>query len=86
MSPVPRSSAPLVFCCYLVTKSCMSLCEPMCVVHQALLSMGFPRQEHWSLLPFPSTGNLLNPGKNPHFLYTEHKSLPLSHLGSPLVC
>ena len=25
---------------------------------QAPLSMGFPRQEHWSELPFPSTGDL----------------------------
>ena len=26
------------------------------------LSMGFPRQEYWSRLPFPSPGDLLNPG------------------------
>ena len=26
------------------------------------LSMGFPRQEYWSGLPFPSPGDLLNPG------------------------
>ena len=32
------------------------------VAHQALLSMGFPRQEHWSGLPFPSPGHLHNPG------------------------
>ena len=24
--------------------------------------MGFPRQEHWSRLPFPSPGNLPDPG------------------------
>ena len=24
--------------------------------------MGFPRQEHWSRLPFPSPGDLLDPG------------------------
>ena len=28
------------------------------VAHQAPLSMGFPRQEHWSELPFPSLGDL----------------------------
>ena len=28
------------------------------VAHQALLSMGFPRQEYWSELPFLSTGDL----------------------------
>ena len=30
--------------------------------HQALLSMGFPRQEYCSELPFPSAGNLPYPG------------------------
>ena len=29
---------------------------------QAPLSMGLPRQEYWSWLPFPSPGDLLNPG------------------------
>ena len=32
------------------------------VAHQAPLSMGFPRQEYWSGLPFPSSGNLPHPG------------------------
>ena len=35
---------------------------PWAVSHQALLSMGFPRQEYWSGLPFPSPGDLPNPG------------------------
>ena len=30
--------------------------------HQAPLSMGFSRQEHWSGLPFPSPGDLPDPG------------------------
>ena len=30
--------------------------------HQAPLSMEFSRQEYWSELPFPSPGNLLDPG------------------------
>ena len=34
---------------------------PWTVAHQAPLSMGFPRQEYWSGLPFPSPGDLLNP-------------------------
>ena len=29
--------------------------------HQAPLSIGFPRQEYWSGLPFPSPGNLPDP-------------------------
>ena len=33
------------------------------VAHQASLSMGFPRQEiHWNELPFPSPGDLPDPG------------------------
>ena len=32
------------------------------VAHQDPLSMGFPRQEYWTGLPFPSSGNFLNPG------------------------
>ena len=31
------------------------------VACQALLSMGFPRQEYWSGLPFPSPGDLPDP-------------------------
>ena len=36
------------------------------VAHQAPLSMGFPRQECWSGLPFPSPGDLPNPGIKPN--------------------
>ena len=32
------------------------------VVHQAPLSTGFSRQEYWQGLPFPSPGDLPNPG------------------------
>ena len=38
---------------------------PWTVACQAPLSMGFPKQEYWSGLPFPSPGNLLNPGIEP---------------------
>ena len=41
--------------------SCVHLCAaPQTVAHQAPLSMGFPRQEYWSRLPFPTPGNLPN--------------------------
>ena len=33
------------------------------VAHQAPLSMGFPRQEYWSGLPFPPPGNLPDSGR-----------------------
>ena len=35
------------------------------VACQARLSMGFPRQEYWSGLPFPSPGDLPNPRIKP---------------------
>ena len=35
------------------------------VAHQAPLSIEFPRQEYWSGLPFPSPGDLLDPGIKP---------------------
>ena len=38
---------------------------PWTVANQAPLSMGFSRQEYWSGLPFPSPGNLPDPGIEP---------------------
>ena len=35
---------------------------PWTVARKATLSMGFPRQEHWSGLPFPPPGDLPDPG------------------------
>ena len=35
------------------------------VAHQVSLSMGFPRQEYWSGLPFPSPGDLPDPRTEP---------------------
>ena len=46
----------------LVGKSCPTLATPWTVACQAPLSMGFPRQEYGSGLPFPSPGDLPNPG------------------------
>ena len=39
-------------CCCSVTESCPSLSDPMDCSHQAPLSIGFPRREYWSGLPF----------------------------------
>ena len=38
---------------------------PWIVAYQVPLSMGFPRQEYWSGLPFPSPGELPDPGIEP---------------------
>ena len=46
----------------LVTQSCLTLVTAWTVAHQDPVSMGFSRQEYWSGLPFPSPGDLPNPG------------------------
>ena len=38
---------------------------PWTIAHQALLSMEFSRQEYWSGLSFPPSGDLPNPGIEP---------------------
>ena len=44
--------------------------------------MGFPRQEYWSGLPFPSPGNLPDPGIQPKAPVMQANSYWLSHWGS----
>ena len=46
----------------LVAKSCPTLATPWTIACQAPLSIGFSRQEYWSGLPFPSPGDLPDPG------------------------
>ena len=48
--------------------------------------MGFLRQEYWSGLPFPSSGDLPDPGIESESLASQADSLPLNHLGSPAFC
>ena len=48
--------------------SCFSrvwLCDPWTVAHTAPLSMGFPRQDYWIVLPHPPPGDLPHPGIKP---------------------
>ena len=46
--------------------ACPTLCDPpWTIAHQAPLSMGFPRQEYWSGLPFPPPGDLPDSGTEP---------------------
>ena len=57
------SSSWQLSCC-LTAKSYPTLLKPngLYVAHQAPLSMGFPRQDYWSGLSFPSPGDLSDPG------------------------
>ena len=53
---------------------------------QAPLSVGFPRQEYWSGLPFPSLGDLPDPGIEPGSPTLQANSLPSEPSEKPLVC
>ena len=74
---------------------CPTLCDPMTVVHQLPLPMGFPKQKYWSGMPLPSPGDLPKPGFKlaslalaGRFFTTEPPGKPL-HLWEPwymLVC
>ena len=44
---------------------CLTLWDPGTVTHQVPLSMEFSKQEYSSGWPFPSPGNLLDPGIKP---------------------
>ena len=65
-----------------------SFATPWTIAHQAYLSMGFPKQEYWNGLPFPSPWALPDPGVEPTslalaggFFTTEPPGKPL-HKGS----
>ena len=53
----------------------------MTVAHQAPLSMGFPRQEYWSRLPFPSPGDFPDLGIELGSPVLQADPLPLNHQG-----
>ena len=56
---------------------------PWTVAYQALLSMGFSRQEYWSGLPFPSPGDLPDPGIEPRSPTLQADALPSEAPGRP---
>ena len=63
-------------------------CSPWTVARRAPLPVGFPRQEYWSGLPFPSPGDLPDPGLEPGSAELAggfFSSEPLGSQGSPSV-
>ena len=68
-------------CCVRV-QSCPTLMTPLTIARQAPLSMGFSRQ-NWSGLPFPSLGDLPNPGMELAPPALAGGFFAMSHLGSP---
>ena len=66
-----------------VPQSCQLFATPWTVAHQAPLSMGFSRQEYWSGLPFPSPGDLPDPGIEPRSPALQADSLTSEPPGKP---
>ena len=58
-----------------------SFASPYTTVHQTPLSMGFPRQEYWNGLPFPSPGDLPDPGIELQSPALQADSIPSEPLG-----
>ena len=56
------------------------------IVHQAPLSMGSSRQEHWSGFPCPPPVDLPDPGIKPTSLALQADILPTEPLGKPREC
>ena len=69
--------------------SCVWLCnpDPMGCTPPGSPVHGFSRQGYWRQVPFPTPGDLPDPGVEPEALASpalaSGDSLPLSHLGSP---
>ena len=57
---------------------------PWTVAYQAPPSMGFSKQEYWSELPFPSPGDLPDPGTEPASPALWADALQSEPLGNPL--
>ena len=82
-SPTPPISCDLVVLCSVMSDS---FATPWIVARQAPLSMAFPRHEYYSGLPFPSPGDLPDPGIEPcscmagRFFTTEPSRKPLVSL------
>ena len=63
-------------------QSCPTL-QPQTVAHQAPISMEFSRQEYWSGLPFPSPGDLPDPGIEPRSSTLKADALTSVLFGKP---
>ena len=67
----------------LVAQSCPTVCDPCGIASQAPLSTEFSRQEYRSRLPFPSPGDLPNPGTESGLVHCRQILYHLIHQGSP---
>ena len=70
-------------CVCVLLSSVQLFATPWTIARQAPLSMGFSRQEYWSGLPFPSPGDLPDPGIKPGSPALQADALPPELLGKP---
>ena len=77
-----------MICMYACVLSCFSHIQLFVILwtvtHRALLSMGFPKQEYWSGLPFPSPRDLPDPGTKLGSPALQADSLPTESAGKPI--
>ena len=66
-----------------VIQSCLTLCDPMDCSLPGFSIHGISRQEYWSELPFPSPGDLPNPGIKPRSPTLQADFLPAEPQGKP---
>ena len=77
---MPRKEAEIFFCHYewyvelpqfvcVNGLLCLTLCDPVDWAHRTPLSMGFSKQKYGCGLPFPTSGDLPDPGTEPVFLH-----------------
>ena len=59
-----------------IAQSCLLFATPWTIACQAALSIEFSKHEYWSGLPFPSPGNLPDPGIEPSSPALQVDSLP----------
>ena len=81
---INKGKCPNIYmlCCVLLSRVQLFV-TPWTVALQAPLSMGFPRQEYWSRLPFPP-GDLPDPGAEPVPPTLQADSLPSEPRGKPI--
>ena len=84
LRPSIESVSPALACRFFIAETCKwkslscvwRFATPRTVAYQAPQSMGFSRQEYWSGLPFPSPGDLPDPGIKPRSPTLQGDALP----------
>ena len=66
-----------------IAQSCLTLCDPVDCSPPGSSLHGFSRQDYWSGLPFPSPGDLPNPGIKPRSPALQADALTYEPPGKP---